>query len=148
MLFLPEILTWFFFKIGSPAGGFFSILEPWSQFFHRLLQLHQLLSLRPSSLVPAVLLCLVLVLILYLYVLVLTTSPGLFSGSWPPPRWSFSRWRKPVMFAVLPLCDLALFTWFLNLMVPGDPVGISDVSTWPLFLTDTFCPPLRISPPG
>ena len=79
MLLLPEILTWFFFKISSLARGFSLILEPPSQFFHRLLQLHQLLSLQPSSSLPAGLLCPVLVLDLYLYVLVLITSPGLSS---------------------------------------------------------------------
>ena len=80
MLFLPEILSWFFYKILSLAGDFSLILEPPFQFFHRFLQLHQLLSLRPSSSLLVVLLglvCLVLELVLYLYVLVLGTSPGL-----------------------------------------------------------------------
>ena len=77
MLLLPEILTWVFFKIHSLGGDFLLILEPPSQFSHRLLRLHQLLSLRPSFSPPAVLLCLILVLMLYLYVLVLDTSPGL-----------------------------------------------------------------------
>ena len=79
MLFLSEILAWFFFKICSLAGEFLLILEPLSQFFHRLLQLRQLFSLRPSASLPVVLLCLVLVLMLYLYVFVLSTSPGLSS---------------------------------------------------------------------
>ena len=68
-------------------------------------------------------------------------------GSWHPPRRSFSRWRKPVLFDVLLLLGLALSTWFLNLMVPGDPVVILDTSTPPLFLTDTLCQLLRISLP-
>ena len=79
MIFLMEILTWFFSKILSLARDFLLILEPPFQFVHRMLQLHQLLSLRPSSSRPVVLLCLVLLLVLYLYVLVLDTSPGLFS---------------------------------------------------------------------
>ena len=79
MLLQLEILTWFFFKIQSLVRGFLLILEPLSQFFHRKLQLHQLLSLRQSSSPPAVLLYLVLVLILNLYILVLDTSPGLSS---------------------------------------------------------------------
>ena len=79
MHFMPEILTLFFFKICSLAGDFLLILEPLSQFFHRLLQLHQLLSLRRSSSPLVVLLNLVFVLVLYLYILVLDTSPGLSS---------------------------------------------------------------------
>ena len=55
------------------------ILETPSQFSHRLFQLRQLLSLRPSSSPLAVLLCLVLVLVLYLLVLVLSPSLGLHS---------------------------------------------------------------------
>ena len=77
MLFLPEILTWFFSKILFLVGDFSLILEPPFQFFQRML--HQLLSLRPSSSPLVVLLCLVLELVLYLYVLVLDTSPGLSS---------------------------------------------------------------------
>ena len=79
MLFLPKILTWFFYKILSLAKDFMLTLEPLFQFFHRFLQLHQLLSLRPSSSLPVVLLCLVLEPVSYLYVLVLDTSPGLSS---------------------------------------------------------------------
>ena len=79
MLFLPDILTWCFYKILSLAGDFSLTLEPPFQFFHRFLQLHQLLSLRPSSSPPVVLLCLVLEHVSYLYVLVLDTSPGLSS---------------------------------------------------------------------
>ena len=63
----------------SLAGDFSLILSPLSQFFHRLLQLHQLLSIRPSSSLQAVLLCRVLVLMFYLFVLVLDTSPCISS---------------------------------------------------------------------
>ena len=66
-------------------------------------------------------------------------------GSWPLPRRCFSRWRKQVLFDVLLLHVPALY---LNLMVPGDHVVILNASTQPPFLTDTLCPPLRISPPG
>ena len=79
MFFLPEILTCFFYKILSLDRDFSLTLEPPFQFFHRFLQLHQLLSLRPSPSLPVVLLCLVLELVSYLYVLVLDTSPGLSS---------------------------------------------------------------------
>ena len=37
MLFLLWILTWFFFKMPSPARDFLWIQEPPFQFFHRLL---------------------------------------------------------------------------------------------------------------
>ena len=67
--------------------------------------------------------------------------------SWPLSRRSFSRWRKQVLFDVLLFHGPVLSTWFLNLMVPGDPVVISDASTSP-FLTNTICPPLLISLPG
>ena len=73
MLFLPEILTWLFYKILYLAGDFLFTLEPLFRFFHRVLQLCQLLSLSPSSSPLVVLLCLVLVLVLYLYVLVLSS---------------------------------------------------------------------------
>ena len=79
MLFLPEILTCFFYKILSLAGDFLLTLEPLFQFFHRFLQLNQLPSLGPSPSLLVVLLCLVLELVSYLYVLVLDTSPGLSS---------------------------------------------------------------------
>ena len=79
MFFLPEILTWFFYNILPLAGDFSLTLEPPFKFFHRFLQLHQLLSLRPSSSPPVFLLCLVLELVLYLYLLVLDPSPGLSS---------------------------------------------------------------------
>ena len=69
-------------------------------------------------------------------------------GSWPLPRGSFSRWRKQVLFDVLLLRGPVLSTWSLNLIVPGDPVVISDASTPPLFLTDILCPLLLISLPG
>ena len=61
ILFLPEILTWFFSKTPS-------------LFFPRVLCLPQLRSPRQSCLLPVVLPCLVLVLILFLYVLVLNAS--------------------------------------------------------------------------
>ena len=82
MLFLPKILTWFFFKIISLAGGFLLIQEPSSQFFPRLLQL---LSLRPSTSPPAPHLWRFSSALfwssfyLYLYGLVLITSPDLSS---------------------------------------------------------------------
>ena len=79
MLFLPEILTWFFVQMLSSAEGFLLIQEPPSQFFHRLLRLHQLFSLSPSSSMMTVLFCLVLVLVLFLYGLGVITSPGLSS---------------------------------------------------------------------
>ena len=66
MLFLPEILTWFFYKILSLAGDFLFTLEPPFQFFNRFFQLLQLLSLIPSSSPAVVLLCLVLELVSYL----------------------------------------------------------------------------------
>ena len=70
LVFLQDSLTGWRFLVDTGASIFF---------FCRLLQLHQLLALKPSSLPTVVLLCLVLVLILYLYVLVLVTSPGLSS---------------------------------------------------------------------
>ena len=69
-------------------------------------------------------------------------------GSWPLPRRSFSRWRKQVLFYILLLRVPALSTWCLNLMLPGDPVVISNASTLPPFLTDPLCQPLWISSPG
>ena len=41
---------------------------------------------------------------------------------------SFSRWRRPGLFEVLPLHGPALSTWFLNLMVPEGPVEMSAAS--------------------
>ena len=69
MLFLLEILTCFFSRFSLWLEVYCQSRTSVSVFL-RLLQLHQLLSLRPSSSPPAVLLCPVLVLVLYLYVLV------------------------------------------------------------------------------
>ena len=55
------------------------------------------------------------------------------------PRRSFSRWRKQVLFNVLLLHGPVLSTCCLNLMVPGDPLVISNALTQPPFLTDTLC---------
>ena len=60
----------------------------------------------------------------------------------------FLKMEKEVIVRHFLLLGPVLSTWFLNLMVPGDPVVISDASTLPLFLTDILCLLLQISPPG
>ena len=68
--------------------------------------------------------------------------------SWPQPKLSYSRWKKLGSSAIPCLHGPALSTWFLNLMVPGDPVGIFTDSTMPPFQTGTLSPPFLISQPN
>ena len=97
MLFLLEILTWCFYKILYLAGDFSLPLEPLFRFFHRVLQLRQLLLLRPSSSPLVVLLFLALVLVFYLYILVLIISPGLSSELLSP-----SLYLAPTFYVIMP----------------------------------------------
>ena len=66
---------------------------------------------------------------------------------WPHPKLSFSRWKKHGSSAIPHLHGPVLSTWFLNLMVPGGPVGIYTTLTLPSCWTDTLFPLSLISPP-